>query len=620
MKIFKGNEYNEYMDDEQRDILKRCNEMFDEANKALEERRKKWKELYNQWINIKISQKRPRYKSSTRVNYCWITTQVKTPIILQSNPTVTFNAYDKGGVTEKGAAKLSKIVGKYLYNRNKMREKLVSIVESSEIFDAGFMKIGFDERTGPEKNGNMQGDIFAVPVDIFKMFPDPLATGFDTSRYVCHADIFPVSTLKKNYPQFANVIKSDLSICEYLYEDRKWQDRTPRVIVSDTDTDKIVSERAYVKEYWISADESDREKYPLGMIVTILNDQLVLKVKPYKYKHGKPPYIKFVSNLIPNEFWGMGDIEQVIPLNDTLNHRLQQLEDIANKCANLGWSVDPKAGKKAINNLRKYGLKPGLIKVMPPGLLAPDEVPQIPQYLYNEVQAYVLMIERVTGIGDVMQGRGDVRQRTARGIERLYEAGSSRIGLSVKLFEDSYKEYAYQAGSLIQQFYTEERKINIGSDQNTMAESFTVKPEELKEEYEVSIDSSAALPQDKQSRATLVFNLLKEGVLERAVSPDPVQKEVARIVLDTLEFPNREKILSMNIQPPMPQPGPQAGPQGMPPGMPQGMPQGEPPGMPEVAPGVPALGANVQEMAQAAGVTPEELVQIIQQAIQRPTP
>ena len=192
-----------------------------------------------------------------------------------------------------------------------------------------------------------------------------------------------------------------------------------------------------------------------------------------------------------------------------------------------------------------------------------------------------------------MQGRGDVRQRTARGIERLFEAGSSRISLSVKNFEDGYSELAYQVGSLVQQCYGEDRKIVIASGGEAL-DRFTIGPDNLRDKFEISIDSAAALPQDKQSKAELAFTLLQNHIFELAMSDDPKMKQIAKTMLDVVEFPNREALLNFQEKAMMPQGGYAQ--------------------MPQFA-GIPVLSPEAQEMAAAAGVTPEALAQMVQQGI-----
>jgi len=606
--------------------IKMCQDYFQESNNALKDRRDKWKNHYSYWCNTKLSEKRPYFKSTTRVNYCWITTQVKVPIVMASNPTVAFVPFIKDPPHEENARKLSKIVGQYLYNKLNLRRKMIDAILNSQIYDAGFWKIGFNPNMPA---GKATGEVFVTAIDPFKIFPDPLATSFDNARYVGHVEIYPVSTMQGQYPEFKDYIHADPSISEIIYEDRKWQDRRPRVTVLSDET-KIGIERAYKTEWWISSKECDpgikgedgQPKYSNGRVITLINDKIIVDDRPYPYKHGNPPYVKFESNVVPNEFWSMGDIEQIIPLQDTLNHRVQQLEDIANKTANLGWTVHPKAGKKAIDNLKKFGMKCGLLKIMPPDMIKPDEVIQAPQYLFEEVKQLVILIERVTGISDVMQGRGDVRQRTARGIERLFEAGSARIGLSIKLFEDSFKDAAYQIGSLVRQYYTEDREINITGGSEVLQESFVIKPENLEEEMEVSIDSAAALPKDKQSRAELVFTLLKNHIFEIAMADDPKMKMIGKIVLDAVEFPNREAILNFTpdqLTKAFPSMGNQLNMQSGQPGQPQAQ-------MPEFAGmGMPVLNSALEELAAAAQVSPEEMVEMIQsgvsniQEIARPT-
>lgn len=596
---------------EKEKIKKQCQEYFIESRAALKDRHEKWKNHYNYWCNTKLSEKRPYFKSMARVNYCWIVTQVKVPIIMASNPTINFVPFIKEAEYEENARMLSKIVGQYLYSKLGIRRKIIDALLDSEIYDAGFWKIGFDPA---QKAGDAKGEVFVTAIDPFKLFPDPLATSFGNARYVGHVEIYPVSTLRKQHPGYKDHITADPSISEIIYEDRKWQDRKPRVVVLSEDT-KIGIERAYKTEWWIAPKECDQDiktesgetKYPNGRVVTMINDLIVVDDKPYPYKHGRPPYVQFVGNAIPNEFWGMGDIEQIIPIQDSLNHRVQQLEDIANKTANLGWTVHPKAGKKAIKNLTTHGMKPGLIKVMPPDMIQPDVVVQVPQYLSEEVKEDIILIERVSGISDVLQGRGDVRQRTARGIERLSEAGSARIGLSIKLFEDSFKEAAYQMGSLVRQYYTEDRKINIAGGAEGLPESFTIKPENLKEDMEVSVDSAAALPKDKQSRAELVFTMLKNHIFEIAMSEDPKMKMIGKIVLDAVEFPNREAILNFTPQQltkEFPKMGLNLESQAQ---------------MPAFAgnENMPVLNTALEELAAAAGVSPEEMIEMIQSGVQQ---
>jgi len=133
-------------------------------------------------------------------------------------------------------------------------------------------------------------------------------------------------------------------------------------------------------------------------------------------------------------------------------------------------------------------------------------------------------------------------------------------------------------------------------------------PDQLQGKFEVSIDSGAALPRDKQSKADLVFHLADMQVFQMAMSGDPIAKQTAKVILDAVEFPGREELL--NFQPP-PQAPPPLPPQPEAPGVQiPGPPSPIPsPGNPPAAEENPLVG--IIEMAAQAGIPPEQFVQLL---------
>jgi hypothetical protein len=227
-----------------------------------------------------------------------------------------------------------------------------------------------------------------------------------------------------------------------------------------------------------------------------------------------------------------------------------------------------------------------------------DDPPKIPAFLQNRVEDLVQRIMDVSGINEILMGSGRVTHRTFRGIERLFEAGTSRIGKSIQHMERSLKEVAFLMGEMARQYYTEPRVFTIIGGNGQVAGVLTVGPEMLQGKFEASVDSGATLPRDKQSRADLALNLYQAGVLQMALSPDPSQKMIAKTVLDTVEFPGREALLM-------------APPQQMQEQVPGQPPLGLPP--PEGGALEQNLPPEVEEMAAAAGMSPDELLQAINQ-------
>jgi hypothetical protein len=603
----------------ERQLLDQVKEYFKEAEEALKNRREKWKDQYRYYCNTKLETDRPKHKSNTRVNYCFVVPQIKLPVMTQSKPTVNFVSFEQSDEATQRADNLSRLVGNALWNKLRMARVISDTTLNSSIYDGGFYKIGWDVQA----DGGI-GEVFCSSIDPFKVLPDPMAKSMEDMRFICHVEPYALSTLKRKYPDKKEKFKEDKKISEILFEGRTVSDRTAK---SDfvTDNTEFKVKRAYVKEYWLAPSECDLSimetvgseqqqseapsidpmtgqpimqmvdveikapKYRYGRVITTINDEVIIDDKPNPYTHGKFPFVFQPMNLMPNDFWGMGDLEQIIPLQNQLNHTWQLLDDIATQTANVGWTVHPDIGEVGIKKIVSALGKPGNVKIADPQLIRADVPPQPPAYLIRIITDTVQQIGNVSGITEILQGR-DPKHRTAKGIERIFEAAVTRIGSSTRLMEASIRDVALLTASVAQQFYTEERTFAlIGSSKSDLSR-MVIQPGDLDGEYEVSIDSGASLPKDKQSRAELGFSLLQNKVFDLALSDDPKAKLIGKTILDLVEFPGREALLN---QPPAPPPM-------MPPQMAQGQ-SGQP--MP------PDAAAAIEEMAQQLGAgNPQELM------------
>jgi hypothetical protein len=609
-------------DDNSKFSLKELKELFQEAYRTSETRRHKWKTNYKYFMNT-VSTDGTDYKSSIRVNYCYMIPMIKVPVMTQNKPTVNFISYDKTPEMEERARMYSKLVGNALWNKLEMADKLVSTTTNSSIYDAGFYKVGWDV----EADGGV-GEVFVSSIEPYKVFVDPNARDMDSADYVIHVEPYSVEKLKRKYPKFKEQIKEDKEISDILYEDRKNGERNPVSGTVTTQT-KFAVKRAFVKEYWLSPamcdqsvqevvekkkemyrepvltedgqimidmetnepkfNEIDREievkapKYRYGRVITTINDDIIVDDKPNPYKHGKFPFVPQIMNRVPNEFYGISDIEPILPLQSSLNKRYQQMDDIMSLLANPQYAIDPSVGKESIRKVANALKRPGNVIPINPNQLVPMATPQFPQELFLNVRDIVQKIEVISGVTDILQGRGNIPHRTARGIEHMHEAATSRIGLSIRNAEVALKRVAYLMLSVVQQFYKEDRTYAVTSSAGDPMDILNITPEDLEGEFEVTIDSGSALPQDKQSKADLAFNLYGNKIFELALSPDPAAKEIARTVLDTVEFPNRERLLNFQPQPPQPPMGPQQ------------------PQQPNTSPNTSQLPPEVAEMANAAG-------------------
>ena len=516
-------------DNLRRKILDRCERLFQEAYQMTTNRRKQWV-LYEKYFNNEMIKERPAYKSRFRKNYCWLIPQVKIPILVQNNPTVNYIPYDPS--KDDVARTFSTFIGEYLWSKLKIQRQLFQAILSASIYDYGLIKVGFSKSAD---------SIFVANRDIFKVFLDPLATSMDNVRYVIDVDVIPIELAVSKFPNVAKQIQPNEEYSKYINEDRK-------LTRYRTDKSKILSKRVSIKEYWVRDELMPELKgQGTGFIITIINDKIIARLEQSPYKHKRPPFVMFKLNERPNSLLGMGDIEQIIPMQDTLNHLYQLAEEITMRTANVGWTVDPSVSKKWIKGVIEALKIPGGVKVIPLNAIRMDALPQFPTYIFNLIQFVERSIEAISGITDVMQGRGDVRHRTASGLEILYETGTSRIALSRKLVDNSFKELAYLMGSVVQQFYTKRETFSIVGEDGSRVDIKDFKASDMQEKFMVTVDSGISLPQDKQSKADALMNLINNQIIQMGFSDDPVQKAMAYIVLKQLDIPFKDQILSGDL-------------------------------------------------------------------------
>ncbi len=630
-------------------LLSKLKAYYDEAFIKSKTRRTKWKNNDKSWKNKKSPPNAMFFTAQVRANYPRLVTDVKMPIMVGNKPTITYISRNKTGEGEKNAETMSKIVGRYLWDYNEVQNVLKETLYDAMVLDIGYMKTYYDA----SKNKPF-GETIITSADPFKMMVDPYAIDIDDARYVVYVDKQPITTLSRRFPGLKKKIMAseDNDTKELIFEERKWD--------NDDSDESVKVDRAEVKEYYIAGAEFEAkeaasivkryiakhkkndfdillaeieltpsmiEKYDMteeevfdymrdtltervlngGVYITTINDKIVAELKPNPYKHGKSPYVSFISNMVPHSHYGRSDLEDVIPLANTLNESLSQLHDAAIKTSSPTWRCDPLVGKENLRKIKNQLNRPGTVILIKPGMLEPNIPPNIPAYAVRRIPENVNMIERVSGITDVLQGRGDIRQRTALGVQVLTQAGTSRISTSIAYMEMGLKRIAYKTASIVQQFWTEERTVAIAGDRNYGSEVLTIGPDDLVGEMEVSVDSGASLPQDKMSRVETVLSLHKQGVIQDALlhlgSEQAIRKKAAEFVMNEIEMPHREELLKERPEaigtPPAQLPA--AGPAQVPP---SGQPVAQ----------LPDETAAIMAAMEQQGITPEEVQGMAQAA------
>lgn len=327
-----------------------------------------------------------------------------------------------------------------------------------------------------------------TPMDIFDTLIDP------DGNFFAHITERPFSEIRR-----------EMEVNPNLYFPDAIQKLESAIRLSETDTDAVIVRMA---EFW---DEVNNTR----TIITYGEDADAIALKDQRFAnrvgaayqayrrkvyagtpivlfHGENPFmhkkapILFTSYIkLPNELYGIGAIECIANLNESLNKFVNMIADNWNLGINQRYAYDTNADidHRALSNANVPGGKVGVngdpTKVIMP---LPTHTPTPGDY--NILETYKGMIEMGSGISDFYsKGLGaPTGNRTATGINSIMNESNFRFKMFIRNYElDVLQPLLRMVATMIQQFVTTPEEILITKDQQTpgLPKYYQVKPEEL---------------------------------------------------------------------------------------------------------------------------------------------
>lgn len=483
-----------------------------EKKSDLHKKWRKYEKFYknDHWSDTKIDPNRVK----PTINYVfttveslmpYLTTNVPDPIILPTNPE-----------DEQVARDLTKIV-KIILEKNGI-EKYLQIGERERLkFGTCIWKVFFD----PSKYNGL-GDIAFEIVDPANFFIDPNEVNDLQNADFCGTSVRrSIEYLKKRYPEKANEIEADQMNSE--------------ITVYDTEDEEDPRNRqATLIEYWTKDKEN-------GLVRIVVAGNVLLSYDTNFYKHGLYPFVRGINYPIQKSFWGMGEAEQLITMQEILNKLMQLvIENVA--LANGQFIVDKNAsGIRDIKSLANKLWQPGLtipvndinsIKKLD-GVLAPG-------WVVNLIQIIQKNIELVTGISPLYLGEAPGSVTAASGIIALQEQATARVKLKLQEQGRMIEEIVKFVVAYIAEFYTEDRYFRIVNE-NRESDWIKVRRDDIAKvdengnltipEFDVTIEVGFDAPMSRAYIEQMAMQLYQMGVIN------------AVEVLKTMNFPNKEQII-----------------------------------------------------------------------------
>lgn len=201
------------------------------------------------------------------------------------------------------------------------------------------------------------------------------------------------------------------------------------------------------------------------------------------FMHKKAPIVHTSFIKIPNEIFGLGAIEIISDLTESLNKFINMITDNWNLSINRRYAFDVNADidHEALNSFNVPGGKVGVTgdpsKVIMP---LPFFTPAAGDYQVLDV--YKTMIETASGVSD-FYGKGvgsPTGNKTATGINSVMQESNFRFKMFIRNLElDILQPLLSMCASMVQQYVTDPIEFQITGENPSIKKWITLQPEEL---------------------------------------------------------------------------------------------------------------------------------------------
>jgi len=342
---------------------------------------------------------------------------------------------------------------------------------------------------------------FAEAIDIEDFWPAPEASSISDARYVLHRVWRDESYIRDKLSDGTYRLPAGMELGDlWEREDSPAMARQGEVGLSqEPDPNRQAVE---VWEFW-----TDDE------LMTVLNRRLVVRVAPNPFSHGQKPFVRVLDHFQEHEFWGVGELEPIIGIQDAINQLWNSRIENVRLVLQRVFVVNP----ANLYDLRDLRFGPGTaIRVQgddadPRKVIYPLDMPDVTSSAYAEVQALIDMVERVLAVSAYQAGTDSpTLNQTATGVALITEQGNSRFALKVKMGElTGVVPLTRQFAGLLQQFSPAELIVRREGAEGGY-EFTQLRAEDIAGAFDFDIEtgSSAQTESIRKEQAAGLFNML----------------------------------------------------------------------------------------------------------------
>ena len=574
-----GANNNQSLEDQQ--CVRHVMKLFKRAKKYRSRYDRNWLHYYkmfrgDQWDGIKM----PRYRQKEIINMVWQAIQSNMPLQTDVRPKLSFIPEDP---SDQPFAEVLNKISEHDWESNNWLEQLSCVILDGYLYGTGISKQAYD----PEAKMGV-GCATYKSIDPFYFYPDPNAEDVNDSKceYVIFAEPVDTERLKRAFPEFEDEIKADVrdvikSSKTALNDFKIRTQATDREMPDITWTEGQEKDRpmtllitAYMKPADMEKEDEEteevdedgtpkvktivRKKFPYGRKVIIASG-LKLFESELPFQHGDFPFAKYVNYVLPREFYGVSEVEQLESPQRIFNKLINASLEILNYMGNPIWITDTSSGVDPHKLVNRTGL---VVEKEPNSEVRREPGVQLSGTALSFIDRMESWFNNVAGTQDVSRGQTPGSVTAASAIEQLQDAARTRIRQKQRNLDAYLRKVGQQYVDIILEKYSAprivrvtnnnddaqyfkvsisqadgEEKVNAIIHQYREKDDGTIVPDnELKQMYiagrfDVRVNTGSSLPFARSDKEEKVLALFDRQILD------------AEEVLNAMEYPNREEIL-----------------------------------------------------------------------------
>ena len=425
-------------------------------------------------------------KSKSVENRVFSAVETIVPIVTSTPPSMVVKPAKDDEQAEIRAAKLQKSL-EYHYERLNLRDKLERYTRNLIVKRVGVFKLAWNEK---------EDDFDVKVVNPVKLRIPRKGSSVDEIPYILEEVEMSYSSLEEFFgkEKAEKVKNSGGETTETSEENRKKNVYTVWEATTDDWTAWMCKGEILDKKDNQFYDKADASKNFFG----------------FSKKH----YV--IKSLFPLDDYLIGEtdlIQQTIPIQDNINKRKRQIEDLCALVANPPLLIDSdtmdEETASTITNeegLIIYGKDvagQGKIRFETPG--------QVPQYLFSDLINSRSEFDNVFGTHSTT--RGEKSSSPTLGQDMLQRQGDlGRIDLISRKIEGTIAELANWFVQIMKQHYSDDKKIMVFGDDGRDLVEFS--RADIEDGVEIIVKSGFVLPMDEVSQRKEAINLFQLGALE----------------------------------------------------------------------------------------------------------